>query len=120
MRASRRIRALLAGLSGLGLFAAGIASSAMLGQAATGSERAPTSLPGFSEVVSLSHINDPAKIPLFPGDPEFRIDTAFTIPEDGFFLEYVQEGTHTGSHYSAPCHFHAGALCADQLSPSTW
>jgi kynurenine formamidase len=118
MRTSRRTRALLAGLSGLGLFAAGMASSAMLGQAATGSERAPTSLPGFSEVVSLSHINDPAKIPLFPGDPKFRIDTAFTIPEDGFYLEYVQEGTHTGSHYSAPCHFHAGALCADQLSPS--
>jgi kynurenine formamidase len=72
-------------------------------------------LPGFSRALFLGHVNDPAVTPLFPGDPEFRITTSFTIPEDGFYLNYVQEGEHTGTHYSAPCHFNEGERCADQL-----
>jgi kynurenine formamidase len=42
----------------------------------------------------------------------------FTVPDDGFYLEVVREGAHTGTHYSAPCHFHLGAPCMDDLSPS--
>lgn len=76
-----------------------------------------TSLPGFSKVVFLSHVNDPRKTPVFPGDPAFKMSTAFTVPQDGYYLQYVKEGEHTGTHYSAPCHFHVQALCADQLSP---
>ncbi len=55
---------------------------------------------------------------MFPGDPAFRISTVFTVPQDGFFLQYVREGEHTGTHYSAPCHFHVEARCADQLGPA--
>ncbi len=76
-----------------------------------------TSLPGFSKIVFLSHVNDPRKTPVFPGDPAFKMSTAFTVPQDGYYLQYVKEGEHTGTHYSAPCHFHTQALCADQLSP---
>jgi len=112
------VRRLLASLSGVGLFIAGMATAASFGQTAGGAEGAPVTLPAFSEVVSLSHVNDPARTPLFPGDPEFKIDTVFTVRNDGFYLEYVQEGTHTGTHFSAPCHFHTGALCTDELSPS--
>jgi kynurenine formamidase len=76
-----------------------------------------TALPGFSQVVFLSHANNPVKTPVFPGDPRFTMSTTFTVPEDGFYLQYVKEGEHTGTHYSAPCHFHVNARCADQLDP---
>jgi len=76
-----------------------------------------TALPGFSQVVFLSHANNPVKTPVFPGDPRFTMSTTFTVPEDGFYLQYVKEGEHTGTHYSAPCHFHVHGRCADQLDP---
>jgi len=115
---SRSVRTILAVVSGLALFVAGAVTSAALLQPATGSERAPVELPAFGRAVFLSHVNDPARTPLFPGDPAFRIHTVFTIPNDGFYLELIREGAHTGTHYSAPCHFHQGALCMDDLSPS--
>ena len=76
-----------------------------------------TSLPGFSKMVFLSHVNDPAVTPGFPGDPRFTLHTSFTVANDGYYLQYVKEGEHTGTHYSAPCHFHVRALCADELAP---
>jgi kynurenine formamidase len=95
-----------------------MAVSASLGAFGAASPGAASALPGFSQVVSLSHVNDPATSPLFPGDPKFRIHAVFTVPEDGYYLEVVHEGTHTGTHYSAPCHFHDGALCMDELAAS--
>src|SRR5262245_62293944 len=115
---SKSVRRILATISGMLLFAAGAATTAALLQPATGVERAPVQLPAFGKAVFLSHVNDPARTPLFPGDPAFGIRTVFTVPNDGFYLEVVREGTHTGTHYSAPCHFHRGALCMDDLSPS--
>ena len=93
-------------------YAAGAASSH--GGARAGTD---TALPGFSQVVFLSHVNDPAVIPGFPGDPKFSLKTAFTVAKDGFYMQYVKEGEHTGTHYSAPCHFHVDELCADQMDP---
>jgi kynurenine formamidase len=117
MPRSVRARRAVAFAAGVALFAAGMLTTASLGSAASGDDIAATRFPGFSGVVSLSHINDPKTTPLFPGDPKFTIHTAFTIADDGFFLEVVHEGQHTGTHYSAPCHFHAGRLCMDDLSP---
>jgi kynurenine formamidase len=91
-------------------YAAGAAASR--GHTRAGTD---TSLPGFSEVVFLSHVNDPTVVPGFPGDPKFTSRTAFTVAEDGFYMQYVREGEHTGSHYSAPCHFHVDELCADEM-----
>jgi kynurenine formamidase len=118
MRMSRGLRRFLVAVSGLGLFAGGMATAASLGSAGADSVQAPIQLPEFGEVVSLSHTNSPAKTPLFPGDPRFRIETVFTVHHDGFLLEVVHEGTHTGTHYSAPCHFREHALCMDDLSPA--
>lgn len=115
---SSSIRRLVAVVSGLALFVGGAAASVALRQPAMSAERAPVQLPAFGRAVFLSHVNAPAKTPLFPGDPAFRIRTVFTVPEDGFYLEVVREGTHTGTHYSAPCHFREGALCMDDLAPS--
>ena len=107
---STSVRRIVAVFSGLVLFVAGAATSAALRQDATSAERAPVQLPAFQRAVFLSHVNDPATTPLFPGDPAFSIRTVFTVPDDGFYLELVREGAHTGTHYSAPCHFHDGAL----------
>lgn len=115
---STSVRRILAVVCGLVLFIAGAAMSAALRQPASSAERAPVELPAFGRAVFLSHVNDPARTPLFPGDPAFSIRTVFTVAHDGFYLELVREGTHTGTHYSAPCHFHHGALCMDDLSPS--
>ena len=72
-------------------------------------------LPGFREVVFLSHVNDPAVTPPFPGDPEFRITPVRSVAADGFALNEVRQGEHTGSHYDAPCHFNEGEASADLL-----
>ncbi len=71
--------------------------------------------PGFADAVLLSHVNNPSKTPGFPGDPVFRLQTSFTVHHDGYYLQYVHEGEHTGTHYSAPCHFHEDEICAPRL-----
>jgi kynurenine formamidase len=68
-------------------------------------------------LVSLSHINDPAATPIFPGDPEFVLETAATIPGDGYYLQYVRQGEHTGTHWGTPAHFQPDGRTADQLGP---
>jgi kynurenine formamidase len=120
MSRSGHARRALALVAAVALFAAGMLTAASLGSVAAGGTQTPDAngFPGFSDIVSLSHINDPATTPLFPGDPRFTIHTAFTIRDDGFYLEVVHEGQHTGTHYSAPCHFHAHRLCMDQLDPA--
>ena len=68
-------------------------------------------------LVSLSHLNDPATTSVFPGDPPFTLETVATIPADGYFLQSVREGEHTGTHWGAPGHFNPGQPLADQLDP---
>jgi kynurenine formamidase len=64
--------------------------------------------------------------PIFPGDPPFKwqlwncVNAHPGIPRcaqgSGYTLEQIQSlGTHTGTHISAPCHFHEGAPCLNQL-----
>jgi kynurenine formamidase len=69
-------------------------------------------------LVNLSHVNDPATTSLFPGDPAFRLTTVATVPEDGFYMQYVEEGEHTGTHWGAPCHFDENGRHADELDPN--
>lgn len=66
-------------------------------------------------LVSLSHVNDPATTLLFPGDPAFELETIATIEDDGYYLQFVREGEHTGTHWGAPGHFNAGEPLADDL-----
>lgn len=69
-------------------------------------------------LVSLSHVNDPATTLVFPGDPPFTLETIATIPADGYWLQYVREGEHTGTHWGAPGHFNTGEALADQMDPA--
>lgn len=107
---------LVCGLVGAVSYRAGRAAAGSETEAFRGGQ--PVAMPGFSRVVFLSHVNDPARTPLFPGDPAFTLRTAFTVARDGFYMQTVTEGEHTGTHYSAPCHFHEGARCANQLGPA--
>jgi len=54
--------------------------------------------------------------PIFPGDPPFHWRVWTTVPKSGYLLEQITSlGTHTGTHISAPCHFHVGARCLVHL-----
>jgi kynurenine formamidase len=66
-------------------------------------------------LISLSHVNDPATTNLYPGDPPFELETVATVQKDGFYLRYVREGEHTGTHWGAPGHFNASEALADEL-----
>ncbi|HEY1098428.1 MAG TPA: cyclase family protein, partial [Myxococcota bacterium] len=73
----------------------------------------------WRKVVTLAH---PLRTnsPIFPGDPAFTIETFNTVAADGYLLERVSLGTHTGTHVSAPCHFIDGAPCIDDLPAKTF
>ena len=116
MVARRRRLAILSLVLTLTATSAGLLVGVALGSGDDAVRRSPTPLPGFTQAVFLSHLNDPARIPVFPGDPPFSLRSFFTIPDDGFTLQYVKEGEHTGTHYSTPCHFHVGAACAGQMN----
>jgi kynurenine formamidase len=66
-------------------------------------------------LVSLSHVNDPATTNIYPGDPPFELETVATIEKEGFYLRYVRQGEHTGTHWGAAGHFNAGEPLADEL-----
>jgi kynurenine formamidase len=83
----------------------------------TGTERAGPPTARRPRLVNLSHVNDPATISLYPGDPAFALETVATWENDGYYLRYVRAGEHTGTHWSAPGHFTAGAALADDLDP---
>lgn len=73
----------------------------------------------WGRVVSLAH-ELTANSPLFPGDPSFTINTWNTVAANGYLLEQVSLGTHTGTHVSAPCHFIEGAKCMADLPPEVF
>lgn len=68
-------------------------------------------------IVCLSHIWNVEEIPIYPGDPKPTVKTIATIESEGFYLQEVNAGEHTGTHWGAPAHFNAGEATADQLVP---
>jgi len=101
----------------------GAAAAGLAGAVAAAAEGAPANAAGKPfpldrlKLVSLSHVNDPAQTNVFPGDPPFQLETIATIEKDGYYLEYVREGEHTGTHWGAPGHFNTGEPLADQMDP---
>jgi kynurenine formamidase len=97
--------------------AAGIGYAAAAGSPPAGAAKEAARAPfGFDKVVYLSHVNT-LDMPIFPGDPPFRLRTLFTVKEDGFRLNYMKIGEHSGTHWGAPCHFNADQRCAEAVSP---
>jgi kynurenine formamidase len=97
---------------------AGLFSGASWAAARPAAAAAPPMRLDQLNLVNLSHLNDPATTNVFPGDPAFTLETIATIPQDGYYLQFVREGEHTGTHWGAPGHFTTGGLLADQMEPA--
>jgi len=52
---------------------------------------------------------------VFDGDPIPTVEVVADIEPDGFRVELVSTGTHTGTHIDAPGHFRAGGRTVDEL-----
>lgn len=53
--------------------------------------------------------------PIYPGDPEPKIEVATTLENEGYNLSGVFVGTQTGSHVDAPYHFSNGGDTIDKM-----
>ena len=53
--------------------------------------------------------------PIYPGDPEPKIEVATTIENEGYNLSSVYVGTQTGTHVDAPYHFCNDGATIDQM-----
>jgi kynurenine formamidase len=68
-------------------------------------------------VVDLSHRLD-ASVQVYPGDPVFRTSPAAVLERDGFNVQHVAMGSHTGTHVDAPYHFFAEGARIDEMDPA--
>lgn len=111
---SRKLTAAAAAIAVLG--AAGVAGATIGVHIKGGGHpggRAELSCPGgmsrlgqvFSESASV-----------FPGDPAPQIEIVATVEENGFLVEQVTTGVHTGTHLDAPGHFILGGRTVDELA----
>ena len=118
-RVQRRdiMRGMAAGMAGVvGGQALGGVGAASAGAAGG---RGSAGVLGRLGLVYLSHDNDPATTTLFPGDPPFELEVMATVPVDGFYMQYVREGEHTGTHWGAPAHFQEGGTAATTATPGS-
>lgn len=69
------------------------------------------------EVVGLSHCLAPGEVCHYPGDPQYQLKPVSTFDSEGYALNYVSVGEHTGTHWGAPCHFNEGEAAAEELEP---
>ncbi len=53
--------------------------------------------------------------PIYPGDPEPKIEVATTLEKEGYNLSGVYVGTQTGTHVDAPYHFSNEGATIDQM-----
>ena len=54
-------------------------------------------------------------IPLYPGGMPFTIERKAELERDGYFMNSIRVGEHTGTHLDAPAHFIAGGVTVDQI-----
>lgn len=57
-----------------------------------------------------------SNIPLFPGDPAFEIQPWASYDKDGYFINRISIGEHSGTHWGTPNTFIAGARSADRVA----
>lgn len=69
-------------------------------------------------IVDLSHPLETG-MPVYPGDPEVRIDPALEVPVDGVAVARLDLGSHAGTHIDAPAHSIVGGATVDEL-PLEW
>jgi len=73
------------------------------------------SIAGFYKIVDLSH--DIRKdMPHWPGDPVTKIGAVSAVARDGYYLNELTIGEHSGTHLGAPVHF-GGESGVDDIAP---
>jgi kynurenine formamidase len=71
----------------------------------------------FSEIIDLSHpITE--DMPHWPDDPLTKITAHTTVAQDGYRLNSVTIGEHTGTHIGAPSHFDEKGWSIDEIEAS--
>ena len=53
--------------------------------------------------------------PLYPGDPEVKIRPWAFIERDGYYMNVLKLGEHSGTHVDAPAHFIPGGKTVDEM-----
>lgn len=53
--------------------------------------------------------------PTYPGDPEIKIRPWAFIDRDGYYMNVLRMGEHSGTHVDAPAHFIPGGKTIDEL-----
>lgn len=71
-------------------------------------------LPSGTRVIDLSHPIT-AVMPVWPGDPAPSLTPAASYEEDGYFIQQLTLGEHTGTHWATPRTFLPGGRSADQF-----
>lgn len=114
MKKVRTVVAIGAAVGLLSVAGVAIASTAVRVDGGRGSG-ARLSCPGGMS--RLGHeFNEAASV--FPGDPAPHIELVANIPANGYQVELVSTGVHTGTHLDAPGHFIAGGRTIDELDAS--
>jgi kynurenine formamidase len=100
----------------LGTFAVGGIAGAGVGVKFTGGgggKTAKLECPGG--MTRLGHVWGEGNS-IFPGDPETQVDIVATVEADGYLVELITTGVHTGTHLDAPGHFISGGRTVDDLA----
>ncbi|KAJ7163471.1 putative cyclase [Mycena crocata] len=71
------------------------------------------------QIVDLSHSLKPG-MQVYPGDPVFSCSSAASIEKDGYAVQALSMGSHTGTHVDAPSHFFADGKTIEQIPLSTF
>jgi len=108
---------------------AGVAGGLLLGwQAlfprparAQGTQGAGTG-PGGSAGIEVIDLTQPLdeQLPVYPGDPTFRMERAADFAADGFVLHRLELGSHAGTHIDAPLHFFEDGASIDAFPVETF
>ena len=72
----------------------------------------------FATVLNLSHSNSPS-IPVWPGNPNFEMETLATVAENGFYANLLTYQEHTGTHLDSPAHWFSDVITADLIAPTS-
>lgn len=72
-------------------------------------------MPGIFDVSLILNEN----IPIYPGDPEFKIENVTSFEKEGYITSKICLGSHTGTHIDAPSHFFETRIQASELSLDT-
>lgn len=56
------------------------------------------------------------KTPVYPGDPEVKVDVAAQLDKDGYLDHVLHVGTHNGTHIDAPAHMVKDGKLLNQFS----